>query len=221
MQVEIWSDINCPWCAIGKARLEQAVAKLDWSDEVEVAWRPFELDPSAPAEGADRRQGLGRKYGMGPDQVRAMEDRLSALGAADGVAFDWDRVDRRNTFAAHRVLAWALDVGSPRLQNELKGRLLAAHFAEGADVNDASTLARLAGEVGLDAEAAAEVLAGDAYAEQVRAEEQRARDLDITAVPTFVIGGGFAIPGAQEPETLRLMLERARERLAAEAAPPA
>jgi predicted DsbA family dithiol-disulfide isomerase len=215
MLVEIWSDVVCPWCYIGKRNLEEALAGFEHRDEVEVVWRSFELDPGAPPvrEGA-YAQRLARKYGTSAEQAQGMVDGMTATGAAVGLDLHFERARPGNTFDAHRLLHHAARSG---LQGALKERLFAAAFTEGVAVGDPDALRALAVEVGLDADEVAEVLASDAHAAEVRADEARAVELEVTGVPFFVIDRGFGIPGAQPPETLLRVLERAWER----AHPPA
>ena len=218
VKVEIWSDVVCPWCYVGKARFEEAVRRLGWDeDDLEVVFRPFELDPNVPPGGVDIGEYLRRKFGSGAT-VEAIEGRVAEAGADVGVRFDWSNVRRVNTFDAHRLLTWALATAGPAAQGRLKRRLMQAYFEEGGDVADHTTLAALAGELGLDASAAAEVLASGEYGDEVRSGEQEARDLEIHAVPTFVIERRVSIPGAQDPDTFVQLLARVRSRLADEAA---
>lgn len=212
MRVEIWSDVVCPWCHVGKARFEEAVRRLSWEDEVEVVYRPFELDRSVRAEGVPIVDYLQQKFGSRAT-IESIEGRVGEAGAELGLRFDWANVRRANTFDAHRLLAWALDVAGWRKQGDLKRRLMEAYFAEGAFVADRAVLASLAGEVGLDADAATAVLDSDAYGDAVRAGEAEAEQLDIHAVPTFVVERRLAIPGAQDPETFVSVLARMRDRL--------
>ncbi len=206
MKVEIWSDVVCPWCYIGKRRLEAALARFAHRDQVEVVWRAFELDPSAPAvRGGEYVERLAAKYGMRVPEAQAMIDRMVAAGAADGVEMRFDRARPGNTFAAHRLLHLALDRG---VQDALQERLLAATFTEGAVIGDAEVLAGLAVEAGLDADEVRTVLDGDAYADDVRADERRAAALGITAVPFFVIDEAYGVSGAQPAEVLLSVLEQ-------------
>ncbi len=211
MRVDIWSDVVCPWCYLGTRRFEEAVARLDGPD-VEVVHRAFELDPGVPPEGQDLAEYLARKFG-GAQRVAMTHDRLARAAVDVDVDFRWDGKRRVNTFDAHRLAAWALDISGARAQHELHQRLFRAYFTDNRDLADHAVLAELAGETGLDAGRAAEVLATDAYAEAVRADERQAGDMDIHAVPTFVIEGRWAIPGAQDIDTFVELLERAAERL--------
>ena len=211
MRVDIWSDVVCPWCYLGTRRFEEAVARLDGPD-VEVVHRAFELDPGVPPEGQDLAEYLARKFG-GAQRVATTHDRLARAAGDVDVDFRWDGKRRVNTFDAHRLAAWALDTAGARAQNELHQRLFRAYFTDNRDLADHAVLAELAGETGLDAGRVAEVLATDAYAEAVRADERQAGEMDIHAVPTFVIEGRWAIPGAQDIDTFVELLQRAAERL--------
>ena len=209
MKIEIWSDVVCPWCYIGKRRLEHALGEFEHADEVDVVWRAFELDPHAPS----RRQGdyadrLAQKYGMSREQAVAANERLTAAGAAEGLAFHFDKAQPGNTFDAHRLLHHARSSGSG-LQDALKERLLVAYFTEGEAIGDRDTLVRLAVEAGLDGEECRAVLAENCYAEEVRGDEREASELGVTGVPFFVIDGKFGIPGAQDAETILGVLRRA------------
>ncbi len=210
MRIDVWSDVVCPWCYIGKRRLEAALAGFEHADQVEVAWHAFELNPGAPAvlEG-DYAGRLAAKYGMTRQQAEAANQRLTGLAAAEGLDFHFDQARPGNTFAAHRLLHWAAGQGR---QDELKERLLRAYFTEGVAVGRYDELERLAGEVGLDRAAAREVLDGDRHAEEVRADEQQAAELGASGVPFFVVDGRFAIPGAQDAETMLAVLRRAWDR---------
>jgi predicted DsbA family dithiol-disulfide isomerase len=209
MRVEIWSDVVCPWCYIGKRRFEKAMAEFDHADEVEVVWRSFELDPSAPA----RREGnyaerLARKYGGSVDQALARLAQLSALAADEGLDYHLDKVVPGNTFDAHRLLHLAAERG---MQDALKEALLAAYFTESRAIGETATLAGVAVSVGLDPDEVAGVLASDAYAAAVRQDEADAASLDITGVPCFVIDRKFSIPGAMDPALILRALVRAWE----------
>lgn len=209
MQVDIFSDVVCPWCAIGKRRFEAALGRFEHADEIEVVWRAFELDPNAPA----RREGdyadrLARKYGMSREHAVAAHENLTATAAAEGLDFHFDRAQPGNTFDAHRLLHYAVETG-PGLQDALKERLFLAYFTEGEPIGDPETLVRLAAEVGLDRQQCAEILASDRYAAAVRADEREAHELEVTGVPFFVVDGKFGIPGAQDAETILGVLRRA------------
>lgn len=207
MKVEIWSDIICPWCYIGKRRFEAALEQFAHKDQVEVIWRSFELDPDAPAH----RQGsleelLARKYGMDRMQARAANVRLSSLAAAEGLEYHLEAAQPGNTFAAHRLLHLAAERG---VQPALKERLLHGYFTEGAAIGDPATLLRLAAEAGLDPAEARAALEGGAYADQVRDDEQLGVDLGCEGVPFLVIDRAYGVAGAQPTEVLLQALQQA------------
>jgi predicted DsbA family dithiol-disulfide isomerase len=209
VKVEIFSDVVCPWCAIGKRRFESALRRFEHGAEIDVVWRAFELDPEAPA----RREGdqvgrLAKKYGMTRQQATEATDRLTAVAGAEGLDFHFERAQPGNTFDAHRLLHHARSAG-PDIQDALKERLFVASFTEGAPIGDRETLVRLATEVGLDPVECADILAGDRYGDEVRADERDAFELGVTGVPFFVVDGKFGIPGAQSPDTMLDVLERA------------
>jgi predicted DsbA family dithiol-disulfide isomerase len=207
MKVEIWSDVVCPWCYIGKRRFEGALAQFEHRDAVEVTWHSFELDPRAPAstEG-DPVDRLAAKYGMSRADADAAQARVASLAAAERLDFHLERARSGNTFNAHRLLHLALSSGK---QDELKERFMAAYFTEGEAVGDPEVLVRLAGEVGLDETAVREVLSGDAYSDAVHHDEQEARQLGITGVPFFVVDRAYGISGAQSSQLILSALQRA------------
>jgi predicted DsbA family dithiol-disulfide isomerase len=207
MRVEIWSDIVCPWCYIGKRRFETALAEFPHAGDVEVVWRSFELDPSAPRH----REGsladhLARKYGMSAEQARVSQDRMTGLAAEEGLEFRFEIAQPGNTFDAHRLLHLASERG---LQHATKERFLAAYLTEGEPIGDPATLVRLAGEAGLDPDEARDVLSGDKFGEEVRADERDAVQLGITGVPFFVIDRKYGVSGAQASSVLVDVLENA------------
>ena len=207
MLVEIWSDVVCPWCAIGKARFERALADAPYRDEVEVVWRSFELDPHAPpTRDGDYATMLATKYRATRDQAQAMIDRMVDTAAGEGLAFDFDIAKPGNTFDAHRVLHLARDRGR---QIAVKDRFLRGYHSEGAAIGDHATITRLAAEAGLDAVEVGEVLASDRYADAVRADEEQAYEYGCSGVPFFVLDRRFAIPGAQPVDVMRQALDRA------------
>jgi predicted DsbA family dithiol-disulfide isomerase len=209
VHVEIWSDIACPWCYVGKRRFEAALEAFDHSDDVTVTWRSFELDQQAPAERpGERAAHLAAKYGFSVEEARAMEQNMTEVAAADGLDFRFDIARDGNTFDAHRVLHLAEAHG---LQDEMKERLMRAYLGEGELISEAATLERLAVEVGLPAAEVSELLAGDRYADEVRDDERTARTLGISAVPFFVVDRKFGASGAQPPELLGQLLERGWE----------
>ncbi len=211
MRVEIWSDVVCPWCYIGKRRFEQALGRFAHSDAVEIVFRPFRLDPDAPTAATPVLDAYARKFG-GPEPARQIVERVTAAAAGEGLDFRLDVAQRANTLDAHRVLDLALERG---VQVNVKERLLRAYFSEGRNVADHPTLIDLGGEAGLDPADVAALLAGDDRLPSVLAARQVAAELGITAVPTFVLAGRWAVPGAQEPGVFEQVLARAWERLRA------
>jgi len=209
VNIEIWSDIACPWCYIGKRRFEAALAAFEHRDEVQVTWRSFELDPTAPHErDGDLAAHLARKYGMDISQARARQQQMTEMAAAEGATFRFEIVRSGSTFDAHRIVHLAAEHG---LQDAMKERLLRAYFSEGRLLSDHDTLVALAVEVGLPADAVAETLAGRRYAEQVRDDERTAGRLGISAVPTFVVDRALAASGAQPPDALLGLLRQGWE----------
>jgi predicted DsbA family dithiol-disulfide isomerase len=207
LNVEIWSDIACPWCYVGKRRFEAALAGFEHRDEVEVTWRSFELDPAAPREReGDRVEHLAAKYGTTRERAQAMHDQMTATAAGEGLEFRFDIARDGNTFDAHRLVHLA---AAHDLQDAMKERLFRAYLSEGEAIGDPAVLERLAVEVGLPESEAREVLAGDRFAAEVRDDEGTAASLGITAVPFFVVDRAVAASGAQPPELLRELLERA------------
>src|ERR1035437_6267060 len=206
VDVEIWSDIACPWCYIGKRRFEAALARFEHRGEVRVIWRSFELDPEAPHERAgDRAVRLAEKYAITIERAREMEQQLTGVAAGEGVEVRFDIARSGATFDAHRIIHLA---GERGLQDAMKERLLRAYFTEGELVSDHQTLARMAVEVGLTEDEVSETLAGERYAEQVRDDEQTASQLGIRAVPTFVIDRALGASGAQPPDALLDLLRQ-------------
>ena len=207
MKVEIWSDVVCPWCYIGKRRFESALGRFAHRDDVEVVWRSFELDPSAPARRTgDSAQRLADKYGISRAQAIASQDRLTQMATAEGLAFHFEQAQSGNTFDAHRLLHLASERG---LQDAVKERLFRAYFSEGEAIGEGETLVRLAAEVGLDSAETRSVIGSDTYAENVRAEEQEARELGINGVPFFVVDRRYGVSGAQPADVLLQVLDRA------------
>ena len=209
LRIDIWSDIACPWCYIGKRRLEAALARFAHAGEVEIVWRAFELDPSAPPvvdPEPPYAERLGRKYGTGRAQAEAMMARMTELAAADGLEFRFDRIRPGNTFDAHRLLHLAHARG---VQDALKERLLRGYLTEGAAIGDRAALTTLAAEAGLEPAEVTEVLATGEYAAEVRADEALARELGISGVPFFVLGGRLGVSGAQPTELLVQALDKA------------
>ncbi len=206
MDVEIWSDIACPWCYVGKRRFETALAGFEHRDEVAVTWRSFELDPEAPPE----REGelaahLAAKYGMTVEQARAGQAQLAEVAAGEGLDFHFERQRSGLTFDGHRIIHLAAEHG---LQDAMKERLMHAYFTDGALVADHDTLTALALEVGLPEAEVRQTLGSDRYADAVRADELAAGQLGISAVPTFVVDRRLGASGALPPEQLLALLRQ-------------
>jgi predicted DsbA family dithiol-disulfide isomerase len=206
VEVEIWSDVVCPWCYIGKRRFEAALAEFEHRDDVRVRWRSFELDPAAPHERVgENAQRLAGKYGMTVEQARAGEQQVSDVAAGEGLGFRFDMLRSGNTFDAHRAVHLAESHG---LQEATEERLMRAYFGEGELLSDHDTLVRLASEVGLEEAEVRELLAGERYAQEVRDDERTAGELGISAVPTFVIDRRLGASGAQPPDALLELLRQ-------------
>jgi predicted DsbA family dithiol-disulfide isomerase len=204
MELEVWSDIACPWCYIGKRRLERALGEFEHADEVSVRWRAFELDPDAPRErDGDRATRIARKYGIGLERVCEMERELITQATGEGLDFRLDVQRSGTTFDGHRVVHLATEHG---LGDQMKERLLRAYFTDGMLISDHDSLLTLGLQVGLPEDELRELLAGDRFAEEVRDDERTARELGITAVPTFVVDRSRGISGAQAPELLLKLL---------------
>jgi predicted DsbA family dithiol-disulfide isomerase len=209
VDVEIWSDIACPWCYIGKRRFEAALAQFEHADAVTVTWRSFELDPDAPAErSGNRTENLARKYGITVERANEIQDHIVEMATAEGLDFRFDIARAGNTFDGHRLIHYAGEHGRGAAMKE---RLLKAYFTEGKLMSDTETLVALAAEVGLGEDDVREMLAGDRYAAEVRLDEQTAAGFGIQAVPTFVIDRAMGASGAQSPEVMLAFLRRGWE----------
>jgi predicted DsbA family dithiol-disulfide isomerase len=206
LEVEIWSDIACPWCYVGKRRFEAALAQFEHRDDVTITWRSFELDPEAPAERAgDRAEHLARKYGMSLEQAQQAEAQMTQTAAGEGLDFRFDIARAGNTFDGHRLVHLAKAHG---LQDAMKERLLRAYFSDGELISDHEALARVARDVGLPEVEVRETLASDRYAAEVREDERTAHSFAIGAVPTFVVDRQLGASGAQPPEQLLSLLRQ-------------
>ena len=204
MLVEVYSDVACPWCYIGERRFTKALQRFEGRDDVEVVFRPYQLDPSAPAKSVPLLDALTRKFGPNAAQM----ERVTGAAAGEGISMRMDRARSVNTLDAHRLLRLAEREHGPAVQRALVDRLFAAYFTDGGDVGDRAQLVSIAAAAGIDrARAEAYLASGEGLAE-VTAEIEEARSLGITAVPTFVFEGKYAVSGAQEPE---LFLEALRE----------
>jgi predicted DsbA family dithiol-disulfide isomerase len=215
MNVEIWSDIACPWCYIGKRHFEAALAEFEHAGEVNVTWRSYELDPTAPAEvPGTSAEIIASKYGMSPGQARAAEERVTQTAASAGLDYHLDRLRMGSTFDAHRLVHLANEHG---LQDAMKERLFRARFIDGELMSDPETLVAAAVEIGLPEGEVRATLASDRFADDVRADEETARELGITGVPMFVIDRRFGASGAQPSEQLLGLLRHGWENSTADA----
>ncbi|MDZ4695709.1 MAG: DsbA family oxidoreductase [Deltaproteobacteria bacterium] len=210
IEVQIWSDIVCPWCYVGKRRFEAALAAFEQPDRVHVTYRSFQLDPGAQSANPDTGsyvQRLARKYGIRDEQAEGMIDRMQTLASSEGITMDFEGIKVANTFNGHRLLHLAK---TANLQTELKEALFRAHFCEGKSVSDVEVLADVAESVGMDRDRSLATLSSDAFAADVRADMAEASRLAIHGVPFFVIGRD-GVSGAQPVNVLRQALEKAAE----------
>ncbi|MBV9395281.1 MAG: DsbA family oxidoreductase [Methylobacteriaceae bacterium] len=204
--IDIVSDVVCPWCYIGKRNLEAALATLP-ADDVQIRWRPYQLDPTIPPEGIARRAYLERKFGARVDEIYA---RLAAAGRDAGLDFAFDRIERSpNTLDAHRLIRWAQSAGK---QNEVVEQLFRSFFIDGRDIGEHAILIETATEAGMDPDLVARLLEGEADKESVREEIATAQRLGVTGVPFFIFGGRFGLPGAQPAEVLVSAIKKAAEK---------
>jgi predicted DsbA family dithiol-disulfide isomerase len=207
MKIEIWADVACPWCYVGKRRFERALTQFGGRDDVEVIWRSYELDPRAPrTQALSGPEVLARKYRVSVAQANAMNERLKAEGLKDGLDLHPERIRMVNTFDAHRLIHHAGGVGK---RAEMVERLFRAYHTEGETLSDADTLLKLGTEVGLDAASTRAVIDGDAYSREVRDDEERAGAFGISGVPFFAVDEKYGISGAQPPEHILAALTQA------------
>jgi predicted DsbA family dithiol-disulfide isomerase len=205
--IDIWSDVVCPWCYLGKRRLETALAGFEHADEVEVVWHSFQLDPSAPTAPTETAtQMLQRRYGMSADQAAQAQAQVIGLAEAEGMTWEHERSLHLNTRAAHRLLHLAREQG---LQAELEEALMHAYFGEARDIADATVLASIATGVGLDGERVAQVLASDEYDGAVDADIAQAAAYGAYGVPFYVVDKRYGVSGAQPVEAFAQVLDRA------------
>jgi predicted DsbA family dithiol-disulfide isomerase len=210
VRIEIWSDVVCPWCYIGKRRLETALATFP--HEVEVVWRSYQLDPGSPKEPVDTVAAyLGKKYGGGEEQGRAMIDRVEAVAAAEGMIWHHSQSLRVNTLDAHRLLHAALTDGGPKLQGELKEALLKAYFIDARNVADHEVLREVSSQVGLGGARIDEVLGSTLFTDEVWNDQQTAASLGATGVPFYVIDRKYGVAGAEAAEVFSDVLHKAWE----------
>ena len=203
--IDVVSDVVCPWCFIGKRRLEQAL-ELRPDIPVEVRWRPYFLNDWVPREGIGRDEYLTKKFGS-PERYKSIAGRVSAAAAAEGLTYNVDGISRQpNTTDCHRLILWARNTGKA---GEMKQRLMELYFAEGADLTDREVLVAAAADCGMDADLTRDLLAGDRDVDSVTAEAQQAKQAGIDGVPCFILGGVLAVSGAQDPATLADAMARA------------
>lgn len=207
MKVEVYSDVVCPWCYIGEHRLARALAAFPQRDQVEVVFRPYQLDPDAPQAAVPLTQYLERRFGK---RAGAMLDPVDAAAAGEGISIAWGKALSANTRTAHRLLMLAEQEHGPAVQRALAERLFALHFSEGGNIADVDQLAAAAAEVGMDARRVREHLQSDAGVQELETALRKARYLGIHAVPTFVIDGRYALQGAQPVATFLEALDAAR-----------
>jgi predicted DsbA family dithiol-disulfide isomerase len=201
--IDVVSDVVCPWCYVGKHRLEKALAMLP-EQRFAIFWRPFQLDPTIPKEGMPRQAYLERKFGR--ERLADLHKPLIEIGKAEGIPFAFDKINRSpNTLDAHRLLRWAHEAGK---QNAMADRLFALYFTEGADIGNRDVLTKAAADVGLDAALVAQLLTTEADLDPVIAEINAAQKMGISGVPTFIFAARFALSGAQPAETIKKAIEQ-------------
>ena len=211
MQIDVISDTVCPWCFIGKRRLDAAVAQRPHLG-IQVNWRPYQLDPNVPREGVERRAYFRAKFGDG-ERVKGMSETLVTYGAELGIAFAFDKAEKRpNTIDSHRLIRWASSVG---VQDAVVEALFKAYFEQGRDIGDAAVLTSVAADCGMDAELVEELLASEADRELVLREAGLAGQMGVQGVPAFVLEGKYVLVGAQDTDVLLRVFDKVREKQAA------
>jgi predicted DsbA family dithiol-disulfide isomerase len=207
LMIDVVSDVVCPWCFIGKKRLEKAIAMRP-DIPVEVRWRPYFLNDWIAPAGISRDEYLTKKFGS-PERYKAIAGRVAAAAQAEGLTYNVDRISRQpNTLDCHRLIMWARNTGDP---GRMKQRLMELYFTEGADLTDREVLVKAAGECGMDADLTRELLASDRDVDRVSAEVEQAKQAGIDGVPFFILGGVLAVSGAQDPVYLADAMARARD----------
>ena len=215
--VDIWSDVMCPWCAIGYTQFAKALKELDGEIDVEVRWMPFELNAGMPEEGKPQARHLAEVYERTPEEVAEMRDQLHEVASKAGFSMEYEGEGEGpepmmwNTFEAHKLLRWALTVQGMEAQTALKLALFRAHFQQRRRIGDRKVLLDIAENLGFDRREMEEAMADEALAIAVKLEEKRAREADIASVPSFIVNGRYLIPGAQEPEVYRETLRKVVE----------
>lgn len=211
MRIEVWSDIACPWCYVGKRRLERALESFEAGEEVEVTYRSFQLDPGAPAERkGDYRTMLARKYGRSEQEAQAMLDQMTEIAAAEGLDYRFDLIRPGSTLDGHRLLQLALTLGC---QGRMKERLMRAYLCEGELISDHGTLRRLAADAGLPGDRVDDVLGSREFADRVDDDLDLGMSFALTGVPYYLIERRAFFAGAQPSETMVALLERARDQI--------
>jgi predicted DsbA family dithiol-disulfide isomerase len=215
MRIEIFSDVICPWCFIGKRRFETAISRLrDRGVDVQVdySFRPFQLDPTAPTDSpTPAKDAYAKKFG-GPERATEILDHVTSVAAQDNITFNMDIAVRANTFLAHRLLSYALKQHGAAVQIALKERIMDAYFTDGKNIGDIDVLANCAESAGIDRTEAHTFLTGDEFVDEVRSEIAEAAEYGVTAVPTFIINGQWSVPGAQDVEMFERIIERILEK---------
>jgi predicted DsbA family dithiol-disulfide isomerase len=205
--IDVVSDVVCPWCFLGKRRLDAALESLDL--DVFIRWRPFQLDPTIPPEGVDRQSYMLKKFG--PERLKTIHDPLIEAGSEIGVPYHFDKITRTpNTLDAHRLIRWAHTVGK---QTEMVERLFMAYWSQGLDIGDHAVLAACAGEVGINAQQIAELLPTAQDIEDTKKEIAHAASIGVTGVPTFILAQSYALSGAQSPAVLADAISRVSKEL--------
>lgn len=211
IRIDIVSDVVCPWCYLGKARLELAIAEVQDSISTEVFWQPYQLNPDYPPEGVDHQKELAEKLG-GAENVARIHENLKALGREVGIAYDFDAIKiGPNTLDAHRLITWA-GIEGPEMQDAVVSALFKANFEEGRNIGSRAVLSEIAGECGMDSRVITALLGSDADKDTVEQAIAAARSMGVAGVPFFIIDGKYAISGAQTPD----MLANAFRQIAAE-----
>lgn len=213
MQIDVISDTVCPWCFIGKRRLDAAVAERP-DLGIEINWRPYQLDPNVPKAGVGRKDYFRAKFGDG-ERVKGMSDTLRQYGEELGIAFAFDKAEKRpNTIDSHRLIRWASSVG---VQDAVVEALFKAYFEQGRDIGDSVVLVDIAASCGMDGELVEELLASDADTELVTREAGLAGQMGVQGVPAFVLEGKYVLVGAQDTAALVRVFDKVREKMAASA----
>ena len=214
LSVDVWSDVMCPWCAVGWTQFAKAMRDVEGEIEVDARFMPFELNPDLPAEGKDQQKHLAEVYRRTPEEVAAMRAQLHAAAERAGFPMAWEGEGEEpaammwNTFEAHKLLRWALAEAGPEAQARLKVALLKAHFQQRRNISDREVLLELAAAEGFDRESVNEALDDAALGLAVRSEQQRGRQAGINSVPSFVVDGKYLIQGARDPAEYATMLRQ-------------